>query len=558
VSPKHLALCVALAACGDAPRRADAARVPEAERFGGTAVVLLSGELQPLNPLIADLRPNLQLHQFALFTPLLRYDAALRPLPALAERWDTTRVAPDTLQLTFHLRRDVRWHDGTPTTAEDVAFTFERLKDPRTASPHADLVRRYSPRVERLDSFTVRFRVRAAPDFLVVWMTRPPAPAHLLRDAPPGALARHPFGQRPVGNGPFRFVRRVPGQELVLEANRAYPPELGGRPNLDRIVFRVVPDATARVTELLTGRADVVSPPYGRAARLHATPGVRLMSVSDGTWDHISWNLRHPLFRDARVRRALTLALDREAIAQAVTHGHGSAGRTTVTPLHWSFDGRDPALALPHDPAAARRLLAEAGWRDRDGDGVVEDASGRPFRFALKAPSGYASYNEAAVIAQAQMRRVGVDAVLQPVELNTLIDQLVGWVDARGRRTRDFEAVVLGWVDGAFHKDDAIYLHSRVADEPNGQAGYTNPRADWLMDTLGVTLDRQAARPLWREYQRLLAQEQPYTVLYYPDALYAVRDRLQGVEMDRRGSFISIARWWIAPARGGASRREPS
>ncbi|HEX2188048.1 MAG TPA: ABC transporter substrate-binding protein [Longimicrobiaceae bacterium] len=554
------ALLALFAACGagDAGPEADAGpeQVREAERYGGTAVVLLSGDLQPLNPLMADLRGNLQLHQFALFTPLLRYDAELNPLPGLAERWDTVRVTPDTLQLTFHLRRDVRWHDGTPTTADDVVFTFQRLKDPRTASPHAEMVRRYGPRVERIDSFTVRFRVRAAADFLVPWMTRPPVPAHLLRDAPPEALSRHPYGQRPVGNGPFRFVRRVPGQEWVFEANEAYPEALGGRPYLDRVVFRVVPDATSRLTELLSGSADVAGAPFVRADELRATPGVRVMAVSDGTWDYVGWNLRLPLFRDARVRRALALALDREAIARAVTHGYGRAGRTTVTPIHWSYDDADPSLTLPHDPAGAVRLLAGAGWQDRDGDGIVEDASGRPFRFTLKVPAGYAAYNEAAVIVQAQLRRVGVDAVLQQVELNTLIDQLVGRANARGGRDRDFEAVVLGWVDGPFSKDDSQYLHTRVMDEPNGQAGYSNPRADWLMDTLGVTIDRDAARPLWRELQRLIALEQPYTVLYYPDALFAVRDRLQGVEMDARGYFISIARWWIPPARRGSVRRQ--
>lgn len=544
-----LPLLLLLGACASADAPGDAAapeQVDEAERYGGTAVVLLS-TLQPLNPLIADVRPNLQLHQFALFTPVLRYDAELNPLPALAERWDTVRVTADTLQLTFHLRRDVRWHDGAPVTAEDVAFTFERTKDPRTASPHAEMVRRYSPTVERIDSFTVRFRVRASPDFLLLWMTRPPVPAHLLRDAPPEELSRHPFGRRPVGNGPFRFVRHVPDQEWVFEANLDYPEALGGRPYLDRIVFRAVPDATARITELLSGSGDVTAAPYVQAAQLDASPRVRVLAVSDGTWEYISWNLRHPLFRDPRVRRALTLALDREAIAEAVVLGHGKAGRTTVTPIHWAYDEADPALTLPYDPARARRLLAAAGWDDRDGDGVVEDSSGRPFRFALKTPAGLPTFNEAAVIAQAHLRAVGVHAVLQQVELNTLIDQLVGRVSAGGAREREFEAVVLGWVDGAFGKDDAHILHTRSMEEPNGQAGYSNARVDWLIDTLGVALGRDATRPLWREYQRILAEEQPYTVLYYPDALYAVRERLQGEEMDARGHLISIARWWILP-----------
>lgn len=558
-----LALLTLLAACGpgDSGRTLPPAaeQVPEAERYGGTAVILHAQDFQPLNPLIADIRPNMQLHQHVLFTPVLRSDADLRPLPGLAERWDTVRVTPDTLQLTFHLRRDLRWHDGAPTTADDVIFSFERLRDPKTASPHSSRLRLYDPHAERLDSFTVRFRVRASPDFLVPWMTLPPAPKHLMQDVPPAETGRSPFGTtRIVGNGPFRFVRRVPGQEWVFEANPEYPRALGGRPYLDRLVFRVIPDASARLTEVFTGAADVSSIPFARAAEVDGTPGLRLHSFADGTWNYIGWNLRLPLFRDPRVRRALTMALDRQAIADAVTHGHAEPGRSTVTPVHWAYDADDPELTLPHDPEGARRLMAEAGWRDRDGNGIVENAAGQPFRFVLKFASGYDEFREPAVIAQAQLRRIGVDVVLREVELNTLIHQVDGRLDSRGERERDFQAVVFGWVDGPFFKDDSPYLHSRAMNEPYGQAGYSNPRADLLMDSLRVTLDPDSARALWREYQRLLTREAPYTVLFYPHVLFAVRERLQGVEMDRRGFLVSAARWWIPPAQRRAGERSAS
>lgn len=554
------ALLLLLAACaeGEAERGAGAAsdQVPQAERYGGTAVVLLAQDLQPLNPLTADLRPNLQLHQFMLFTPVLRYDRELNALPGLAERWDTVRVAPDTLQLTFHLRRDVKWHDGTPTTAEDVLFTFDRTKEATTASPNGTMLEFYSPRAERVDSFTVRFRVRASPSFLVFWMTRPPVPKHLLQDAPPEAMRRHPFGAtRVVGNGPFRFVRRVPGQEWVFEANPDHPQALGGRPYLDRLVFRVVPDATGRLTEVLTGAADVSAVPPAHAAQVGRAPELRLHDFAEGAWNYIGWNLRVPLFQDARVRQALALGLDRQEIANAVANGPAEAGGSTVTPLHWAYDADDPDLTLPYDPARAGRLLEEAGWRDRNGDGIRENAAGQPFRFVLKFPSGSDAIKDAAVISQAQLRRIGVETVLREVELKSLIHQLEGRVDARGERVRDYQAVILGWVDGPFFKDDSPYLHSRSS---MNETGFSNPRADSLMDSLRVTLDRRAALPLWREYQRVLAREQPYTVLYYPNSLWAVRERLHGVEMDARGFLSSVARWWIPPAqRRAGERRQP-
>lgn len=542
---KHaLAAALLMAACGPG----DADRAPAGTpRGGGTAVVLVGQDLQPLNPLTADMRPNLQIHQHALYTPVLRHGPGLRPAPGLAERWDTVRVAPDTLQLTFHLRRDVRWHDGAPTTADDVVFTYHRIRDPRTAFPHLTAFDGYAPRAERPDSFTARFRVRASPDFLVPWMGLPAVPRHLLATVPPEAMRTHGFGHGPVGNGPFRFVRRDAGREWVFEANADHPAALGGRPRLDRLVFRIVPDGTARLTEVLTGRAHLSTLPYASVDRVRA--GARVMSYSDGTWNYISWNLRDPLFRDARVRRALTMALDREAMVRAVTQGYGQPGRSTVTPVHWSYDPHDPRLSLPHDPAGARRLLAQAGWRDRDGDGIVEDAAGRPFRFVLHVPTGTDEYRDAAVMAQSDLRRVGVNASLQLVEMNSLVALLEGRLVRRGRRVREFQAALFGWVDGPLKKDDSPYLHSRAADGPYGQAGYSNPRADRLMDTLRLIMEREEARPVWREHQRLFLEDSPFSVLFYPELLLVVSDRLQGVEVDARGSLASVSRWRLAPAR---------
>lgn len=168
--------------------------------------------------------------------------------------------------------------------------------------------------------------------------------------------------------------------------------------------------------------------------------------------------------------------------------------------------------------------------------GMTLETERRPFR-ASSAP---------AVSRTANLEDVAFWSILRLAEL-VRTRQLDGHINRRGERERDFDAVIFGWVDGAFFKDDSQYLHTRVMNEPYGQAGYSNPRADWLMDSLRVTMDREAARPLWREYQQLIIQEAPYTVLYYPDVLMAVRERLQGVEVDRRGFLVSIARWWVPP-----------
>jgi peptide/nickel transport system substrate-binding protein len=551
----HLLIgATALAACGrDASDRGpDSAAdlVPEAERFGGTAVVGLMHDLQSMNSLASNETYSRMVQREILFMPLLRYDEAFEAAPWLAERWDTARVAPDTLELTFRLRGDILWHDGTPTSAEDVLFTYQRVIDPAVGSSLATSFARYSPQAVVVDSLTIRFRLRLHSEFLDGWTELAIMPNHLLGKVPPARITQHPFGvSQPVGNGPFRFVRRVPGQEWIFEANPEFPVALGGRPYLDRLVFRAVPEPTTLLTELLTGGIDfymAVRAP--QVPQIEANSNSRLVSAPTTGWAFVAWNSRLPMFGSSEVRRALSMGIDRGGIVDALLDKNAIVGRSAVTPAHWSFAGDDPRTSLPYDPESAKRLLAEAGWRDRDGDGVLEDAQGQPFRFTLLIPHGTDTARDIAQMIRSQLKALGIDVRPSLVEGNTLIGRISGRLNPRGERERDFEAVMMGWTD-SFRKDDANLFHSRNLNGPFQLAGYTNPRVDLLLDTLGMILDRAQAQPLWTEYQTLLAQDAPMTVLYYPNRLVGVSQRLQGVAIDTRGELISVARWWIPRER---------
>jgi peptide/nickel transport system substrate-binding protein len=519
--------------------------VAEAERYGGTVVLGAPADLQTMNALTSSDYNTRMVQQDMLLMTLIRYTEDLEPEAYLAERWDTVRVAPDTLALTFHLRRDVSWHDGPRTTAEDVRFTFERAVDPATGFPNLSAFELWSRQVETPDSFTIRFRLRAHSDFLAVWVETPIVPAHRLRDVPPERLGQDPFGTRdPVGNGPFRFVRRVPGQEWVFEANEEFPEGLGGRPFIDRVIYRVIPEQTTLLTELLTGRIDVfLNPGAAQTGQIESAAGVRLLTSPFRSYEYIAWNTRLPVFRDPRVRRALTMAIDRQALVDALLYGHGEVGVSTSTPSHWAFPLQD-GLGLPYDPEGARRLLREAGWEDRSGDGILENEEGVPLRFTLVTNQGSATRSDAATIIQAQLRPLGIVVEPRMLEWNTLVTLLDGAVNARGERERGFQAVVSGWVLG-FRKDDSSMLHSRYLQTPFQETGFSHPRADVLMDTLALIVDREQAAPLWVEYHRLLVEQSPYTVLFYPRRLLAIRDRVRGVEVDLRGDLQSIRRWWL-------------
>ena len=534
-------LCVALAACtADTrpSRNAGAGAVPDSARYGGTLVIGYASDIGDINPLTWNVQNALYMQESVLFTPLIAYDSALKPVPRLARSWE---VNADTTLLTFHLRDDVWWQDGVRTSAHDVKFTYVLLRDPRTGYIYSGLWTFYGE-AEAPDSFTFRIRLRPHAEFMDVWRTLAPVPEHVLRGVPPERLAGHPFGtRRPVGNGPFRFVSRRAGQEWVFEANPRWPKELGGRPYADRLVYRAVPEPATLLTELETGAIDLYpGMPPQFAPQVRASTRARLVDYPDLSYENIIWNTRRPPFDDARVRRAMTRAIDREGLVRAVRAGYARVANSTVSPELWMHDPAAGA-GMGYDPAAARRLLAEAGYADRDGDGVLEARNGRPLRFTLKVPHGNRERRDDAEIVQSELRKVGVAMEVREVEFNSLIAQI------SNPRNRDFDAVLIGWKP-EFKLDDSDLYACSKRDQPLTWSGYCSPETDRLMDSVQVVADRAAALPLWKRYQARIARDQPVTLLYFTNRLVGVNRRVQNVHLDARGDWVGIDRWWITPS----------
>jgi peptide/nickel transport system substrate-binding protein len=533
-----------LAACGGerrADRTGDAGDVPEGQRYGGTAVIALGADITDINPITSSDHNSNQVQLYVLFTPVVHYTADFEPVPGLARSWELT---PDSTELVFHLRDDVLWHDGVKTTAYDLKFAYDLARDPATGFPNSAWWTHYGEAAAP-DSFTFRVRLRPHAEYMDPWRTFFAMPRHVMGDVSPAELRGHPFtSSRPLGNGPFRFVSRAPGQNWVFEANPTYPEELGGRPYLDRLVIRVIPEATTRLAELLNGVVDYyVGAQADHAARIEQAPNARLEKFRDRAYVLVGWNQRRSFFADRRVRQALTLAINKQGIIDGILHGHGEIAHSSIPNIYWQADA-EAGREFVHDTARARALLKEAGLEDRDGDGIVEDASGRPFRFTIKTNTGNQLRLDIAQVVQSNLRAVGIDAQVQVVEFNTLIQQL------NDVRRRDFDAVVMGWV-AELKIDDRNLFHCDHRDQPYQWVGYCNPRTSALIDTTSLIVDREAARPYWSEYQRLIAEDQPYTFLYFQHRLEGVSERLRNVEVDARGDLVGVARWYIPPARRG-------
>lgn len=530
--------------CADAMARMDAFLgtfdEPTGERYGGTAVVGNISEIPDgMNSLVSSDYVANQHQVFVNLMTLIRFSDDIEPVPYLATSWE---VSDDVDELTFRLRDDVFWHDGEKTTAYDVAFTYLRATDPETAFPNSaqwDHYVRGPDGVEVVDSFTVTLRLRPHAEFLDVWRSTAILPRHLLEGVPAVELRQHPYGSRcPVGNGPFRFVEHRQDDRWVFAANPAFPEELGGRPYLDRYVYRVIPEQTTLLTELLTGGIDVyIAPRPDQVAAIQESDSLTLLHFPFRDYVFVGWNSRRPQLADARVRRAITMATNRQEIVDALLSGYGQIANAGIPPFHWAYD---PSLAeaLPYDPEAARALLDEAGWSDRDGDGVRENAEGLPLAISIKYNQGNQQRQDIAEIMQAQLAHVGIAVTPQVVEWATLLSQI------NTPDLRDFDGVVMAWVN-EFKVDDSDLFHSRKIDEPVAWAGLRDERMDQILDTLPLISDREDAIPYFREYQRRLLEVQPFTYFFFRERLEGLHQRLRDVRMDVRGEWVNLKDWWV-------------
>ncbi|MBV9775046.1 MAG: peptide-binding protein [Gemmatimonadetes bacterium] len=501
---------------------------------GGMAVVGVKADFGGFNPVSNSALATDEVIKYMLFTPLVQFDEKLNVTPYLAESWQLADSG-----VTFKLRRDVSWHDGRPVTAEDVKFTFDLAKNPESA---AGVISTYLGQVKSatvVDPYTIRFdfvapHAQALEDF---WWA--PLPKHLLQGVAPAQLAQAPYNLKPVGSGPFKLVSWQQGQALTLEANPRFPQALGGRPRLDRVIFRIIPEATTRMTEVASGTVDVdYSILPDEAKQLQTQRGLRLEHYPSREMTFLGWNNEREMFRDARVRRALTMAVDRQRIIQALMFGFARPASAVIP----AFSPFNPGLQpLPFDPAGAKQLLAQAGWQDTNGDGIVEKG-GQPLRFTIITNASNQLFQDIATVVQQQLKGVGVDAQIRTMEFQTLLQQ---------HKARDYDAIITNWTWDYFRPDPTPLFSCAEARKPKSanRSGYCNPQADQLMQAGLRETDPAKAKQTWTQFSQLLQQDQPLTLLYWTEEIAGVGPKLEGAQMDARSKLVNVARWWIPANR---------
>lgn len=473
-----LAALLLLNACGD-----------ESLRRGDTVLFASGADLQSINPLLTVHPLARQVQRYVLLTTLARYDSTLTARPYLARSW--TRSGRT---LTFRLRTDIRWHDGEPTTARDVAWTLTAARDPATGYPRFSDLRGLSA-VAAVDDSTVELRYASPPaapsgNLPDVFTDLAILPAHLLDTIPHARLRAATWNAHPVGNGPFRFVTHEPNRRWVFARNPDFPSELGGPPQIERFIVVVVDEPMIKLSALVAGELDFagISPQHAGFVRRHTALAVREypLILPYG----LVLNTRRPPFNDPRARLAASLAIDRQEIVDGYLFGFAAVADGPVPPALPRYQS---VRHLPLAPDSARRLVA---------------ALEAPPRFELlTVGSGEAALEQ---MIQARLDAVGFQVTIRQLELSAFLDRVNG-------TRHDFSAAVMG-----------------IPGDPG--LGFLQT----LGDLTGVAMPADPVAA-----QQVLAERLPVVWLYHARGVQGMNRRLQGVEMDVRGELPTITAWHI-------------
>ncbi len=496
----------------------------------GDAIIRGSiGDASNLIPLIASDSASFDIADLV-YSGLVRYDRDLNIEGDLAESWE---ISPDGLEITFRLRRGVRWHDGAPFTAEDVRFTYELLVDPATPTAYAEDFLQVQ-RFQVLDPHTVRVSYgKPFAPALISW-GMPIVPRHLLEGED---LTTTPLARSPVGTGPYRFVKWLTGEQIVLEASEDY---WEGRPNIDQHITRVIPDTATMFLELKAGGVDWMGLDPVQYTRQTGTEtfrrDFRKYRYLDFMYTYLGFNLEDPRFADRRVRQAIAHAIDKQELVDIVLLGLGQAVTGHYKPGSWAHN--PDVMKYRHSPERARELLAEAGWLDRDGDGWL-DRDGEKFAFTVVTNQGNRKRAMSAEIIQGRLKEVGIDMRIRVVEWAAFLKNFV--------RPRNFDAIILGWRTVPDPDAYDVWHSSKTGPDELNHVSFRNAEVDDLLERGRGTFDREERRKAYFRIQEILAEEQPYVFLFAPETLPIIHSRFRGVAIGSTGILTSNFIGWWAP-----------
>jgi peptide/nickel transport system substrate-binding protein len=466
-----------------------------------------------------------------IYNGLTKYDKNIKVTSDLAESWE---VSTDGLQIIFHLRKGIKWHDGVEFTAEDVLFTYRTVIDPNVPTPYSS---NYGPvdKVEILDKYTVR-----------VTYKEPYAPA--LESWGMGIIPKHIldgkdisseyYSRNPIGTGPYKMKEWVTGQKIVLEAFNDY---FEGRPKIDRYIARIIPDTATMFLELKFGGIDYMglTPPQFKlqANTTFFNKYFQKFRYPAFAYMYLGYNLLDPKFSDRRVRQALTYSINKKDLIDGVLLGYGTPCTGPFPPESWAYN---PYVKdLEYNPKKAMMLFKEAGWK-MGKKGLLEK-NGEPFSFTVLVNQGNNERLKTAQIIQESLKKVGVQMKIRVLEWQAMLHEFID--------KKRFEAIIMGW--GLSRDPDAydIWHSSKTKEGEFNFISYKNDEVDRLLLEGRRNFDIEKRKKIYHRIHEILAEDQPYTFLYVPDALPVLHKRFKGVEKAPLGIWYDFIHWHVPKDR---------
>ncbi len=503
---------------------------------GGAFIDANVNDIQTIHPLLADDADSLGVVGM-IYDQLVGGDVRTGgPAPnGLADYWE---IAPDGRTYTFHLNQDARWHDGTDITADDVDFSFAALANPEVGSSYSMSFRDAVESWRAVDEHTFEV-VAKEPLFtflydLVTWII----PKHIWEGVPVsewrtdgGATGQDPA--RVIGSGPWKFQEWRQGESITLVRNDDY---YGKVPYLDAYTIRIWPDQTSVVNALLNGEIDASGLQPSDIETVRATPGLIIATYPTRGFAFYMTNLdpeKTELFQDQRVRQALLYGLDRESITQDILLGNAEVANGSQPVISYAYDPESVTTRYTFDPEKAKALLAEAGWTDTDGDGIV-DKDGVPFSFELLYSSGVPTTDQIIAYMQDAWRQIGVEATPRAMEFSAMIEVLTG--------DHNFDMALLGFNWNATFLQDAMFSCNQYEGGFN-MVKYCNPEVDAIFQEAVRTFDEDARVALMTEAGNIINDELPVAVMHFSKANIGYSDRLQNFKPNSWGVDTSYV--WI-------------
>lgn len=510
-----LSLVVALGTMGVAAKNAS----PSGQ------VTIVGANVETLNPLLSESTYETTVLN-CIFSQLIRLTETGQLIPDLATAVPSVEnggMSKDGKTVTFKLRKDAKWQDGQPVTADDVVFTWKTIMNNDVAVVSRDGFDDIA-KMEAPDKYTVvMYRSKVEANWMLNWAQTGGSiiPKHLWDKVKPSEFTKaHELSRKPVGSGPFKLKEWVPGSYLILEANKDY---YGTGPFLSRIIYKEVENNLTQLTMLQTGEADMALNLQGN--QLDQAKAISRLKVTldpAATYLHMTFNLDNPVFKDKRTRQALSYALPRDLIVKNILNNVGIPAATSTSPVLWAYDKTIKPYAF--DMAKAKTLLTQAGWKDTDGDGILEN-NGVKLRFSIATNAGRQERERIAQVAQQYWQQLGAKVDLSFQETTTLFGDTL--------ENRKFDIIMFGWVTGADPDETSLYHSEQIPTEANGNtgqnyAGYKNAKLDALLDKGAATLKQADRLPIYKQIQQIVYDELPLLYVYYFVNIDVAPKNLQG------------------------------